>query len=497
MTSSEITKLNNSLASCRYIKLLLDGEIELSIINAIKVNKFIEHSVYIYIDGKFVESKDGVTGLRLNKYIKGYSSVDVLNQETDIDKAYKLYKESGLVDTTGSVLSYFSSLLGGDIDLGIDKKGVDGDKDIGLDELAQLFGVVAEVNSSNTVIADKGIAKTADQELEEIKGRAKEFLVSARKLKLKTDKTFADSITIQRAVNIQNVLNNMKVGCDRCNRTGYVVDEETGITVQCDCVVSNLEVLKRQLAETSAPNYILQNETAMSQLLDMVIPKQRQDDEFSISIGKDKILEILKGADCRVVGVTDFLDKVGIILSEIALGLIGHSYILGAPNGFGKTTFVYTAIKRLMAQGKKVVPYKSLTELAQVKIDYEKDILAQFKFGFKGEKKEKGFTWKDYLDADVLFTYLSTPSSGELESAVLSALMSIRGNNRKPTIVMTSTSLKIYTANPELYKYYWCDMLDNSIGESKDNVGPDRLIHHSCYMIKQGPDYTVKKGRDY
>lgn len=485
MSIKEIAELNRVLKSMLYFRLLLDNN-RLEVFNAIDKNEFIEHNIYIYLNGELVGTEVNVTKLSLGKYIKGYDAVEIEYSTDRIDEAYSRYKDrnTGINELDG----YFKS-FGFKVEERECNQKIGDSKQLEIEELENLFGTKVSKPIQRQVTI------SLEDELAGIINDAKEFIGKAKKLKLKTDKNFNDSVIIQKAVNMQNVLNKLTVGCEKCNHSGHVVDDETGITVQCDCVVSNVEVLKRQLAETKAPNYIIQNDTKMNQLLDRIIPKDRQDDEFSKQIGNDKIIEILKATDSRVVRATDFLDQLSVVLSEIALGVIKHSYILGAPNGFGKTTFVYTGIKRLMAQGKKVVPYKSLTELAQIKVEYERNLLNQFKYGYK-DRESKEFTWQDYLEADVLFTYLSTPSSGELESAVLSSLMSIRGNNGKPTIVMVASSLKIYTINAELYKYYWCDMLATQ-NENIESIGVDRLIHYSCYMTQKRPDYGVKKGRDY
>ena len=43
--------------------------------------------------------------------------------------------------------------------------------------------------------------------------------------------------------------------------------------------------------------------------------------------------------------------------------------MIGAPNGFGKTTFANTCIKRLYAKGKKE-PYRSLLEISALRDEY-------------------------------------------------------------------------------------------------------------------------------
>ena len=190
-----------------------------------------------------------------------------------------------------------------------------------------------------------------------------------------------------------------------------------------------------------------------------------------------------------------YADGLENILTSIAYGKLNRSYIIGAPNGYGKETMVYTAMKLLLAQKKKVVPYKSLVELAGIKADYEQNLLRQFRGGGTKQSKQERFTWTDYLEADVLFTYLSAVSSKELESDVLYSILSIRAKNGLPTIVMVSFSLDAYVKDPKLRKYYWDDMLAYKVKEGESSL--DRLIHISCYKLYKTDDFKAVRGIDY
>ena len=339
---------------------------------------------------------------------------------------------------------------------------------------------------------------SVDTELEELKKEALQRISDIEKLKEKKGKTFSDNVEIQSIEGLKLTLKEIDLGCDKCNHTGIIIDPETGISMQCECLIERIQKLKEQLNRTHAPKYTLSNDESSRKLIEAIIPFHRRDDEYNSDITEQKILEIIKARNARTTNSVMYKNLLDKLLSDISLGLLDNSYIIGAPNGFSKTTFVYTCLKRLIAQGKKVVPYKSLAELAQIKLDYEKLVLEQFKYGTKSKKSSLEFTWRDYLEADVLFTYLSSVSSAELESAVLSSIMQIRGQNGKPTIVMTSTTLKIYTNNPDLNNYYWADMLDYTSNKTdkKRNVSMDRLIHYSCYIIPT-LDLKAKQLRDY
>lgn len=280
-------------------------------------------------------------------------------------------------------------------------------------------------------------------------------------------------------------------GCEKCDFTGWKQDSLTGIKVRCDCQIRAERQTK--IKDTEAPKVKIRDKDKLR----LLVPLERRKDEFDTDTSKHNIEEIAKMQNCKIYRYTTYIDTINTILGEIVTSGLKNSYIIGAPNGFGKTTFVYTAIKRLLAQNKKVVPYLPLIELAEKKVEYEARLMEKLKNPrFAGElrKEPDEFIWKDFVEADVLFTFFSSIESKEIESAALSALMTLRASKGRPTIACISTSLNLYTNDTKLREYYWDDMIAYKTDTTK--VGVDRLIHRSCYKRYNG-NMTAIKGIDY
>ena len=203
----------------------------------------------------------------------------------------------------------------------------------------------------------------------------------------------------------------------------------------------------------------------------------------------------------------------GIISTIIANKLPDRSYIIGAPNGYGKTSFVYTCILKMFAQDRSCVPYISLTELAQVRLNNEQMLVEGIlsdryytrttKTAFVGQdyidKLYEGmdeqtyakrpihivdkFSWGEYINCDLLFCYFTDVSSRVIESETLKAVVNVRGTKGLPTIAMISTSLDPYKNDQKLSEMVWNEILD------PDNTMPgyDRFQHVSCYKDYNAP----------
>lgn len=176
-----------------------------------------------------------------------------------------------------------------------------------------------------------------------------------------------------------------------------------------------------------------------------------------------------------------------------------RSYIIGAPNGYGKTSFVIESLITLRKQGYFVVPYISLWELAQIRVENEVRIFQ--KIGkYKIENGETVLTtqnadeliskvpkvltgrysFSEYINADCLFVYFSELTSKEIESYMLKQLLEIRGAKGLPTIVMISSALTAYTSDRNLKQYVWDEIIDFS----DEGKSLDRVYHISCYKRK-------------
>lgn len=238
-----------------------------------------------------------------------------------------------------------------------------------------------------------------------------------------------------------------------------------------------------------------------------LIPNAYIDCEFNIDKVKENTL-IQARVSARRFYVQRFDDYKDITLNILST-ILAHkvpeqSYIIGAPNGFGKTSFVNTCLINLFAQGKKCVPYVSLSELARIKMADEKELIS----GLSPERHYKGkdvrsdeeymnalydsmdsqvyekrpinlvgkYSWSEYMNSEVLFCYFTDISSKLLESEMLRAILNIRGAKGLPTIVMISTSLDPYKKDKILAEYVW-----NEILAYKEQTSYDRVTHISCY----------------
>ena len=201
---------------------------------------------------------------------------------------------------------------------------------------------------------------------------------------------------------------------------------------------------------------------------------------------------------------------------EVAEGLIAtilsnkvpdRSYLIGAPNGFGKTSLANTCILMLYKQGKMCVPYVSLSELGEVRLAeqrriatgifsreffgkeaYEVSTVQEYFEACYGEfeqltyRKEPiniigKFSWSEYMEASVLFCYFTDITSKVVESEMLKTVLTVRGAKGLPTVVMTSTSLQPYVGDEYLYNYVWNGILEKNEREASY----DRVIHISTY----------------
>lgn len=210
----------------------------------------------------------------------------------------------------------------------------------------------------------------------------------------------------------------------------------------------------------------------------------------------------------EVTNLSNYLDFANGLLTLLeAKKLPSRSYIIGAPNGFGKTSLANDCILTLFKQGKICTPYVSLTELAQVRLATDKELLngmqsvmvyrkgwfdtsseseynAELYKNIDSEQYEKRpinivskFSYSEYLNSALLFCYFSDVRSKQIESEMLKTLLTIRASKGLATIAMISTSINVYTKDPYLSQYVWDDILEyNPNGESFD-----RVKHISCY----------------
>lgn len=293
------------------------------------------------------------------------------------------------------------------------------------------------------------------------------------------------------------------MACEKCDN-GYITIEPLGMKVKCTCMIES-PVKYNKDEPPKKPVYSVTNAQKEMATYLKLIPESRQDDEYDAEIIKANVTEMCSVQKCKVRKFDEYINTLNsIIVSISTTGKLRQSYIIGAPNSFGKTTFAYTCIKRLYAMGKKVVPYLSLYELAELKAEYERKVYKYIKKSRKEVNEESKnevdssedesssdiiYTWEDFMKSDVLFTYLTTLDNMKIEVSLLKTIMDIRGPKELPTVVFTTNPLKPYFADEVLKTYYWDEIL--AYNEKKTSC--DRLIHKSCYKVYKDNDHWIQQ----
>lgn len=211
----------------------------------------------------------------------------------------------------------------------------------------------------------------------------------------------------------------------------------------------------------------------------------------------------------RIYHFKDYMKTCNEILTTLRLGKVPRrSWIIGAPNGFGKTSFVNECLITSIKNNWITVPYISLSELAEIRVAEEQRLMAPFsyrattKFHLSSQDEyltaeemymytegkrahdiikkpmliQSAHSWSEYINAKCLFVSFTDVISKDLESHVLYQLLNIRGAKGLPTIAMISTSLEPYLKDVNLKEYVWNEIIDYN-----DKDAYDRVQHVSCY----------------
>lgn len=236
-----------------------------------------------------------------------------------------------------------------------------------------------------------------------------------------------------------------------------------------------------------------------------VVPEEYRNSAFNVDrIKRNLALQTKKSKG--LYKIYRFYDYIGIcesILTTIRMGqLPTRSYLIGAPNGFGKTSFVNECLITLKHNGCKVVPYISLLELAGIRVADEQRLMQPYKkFKVKTDTQDvfytepigledcvkkpqlitNGYSYSEYINADCLFVSFTDIVSKDIESHTLYQLLNIRGAKGLPTIVMISTSLVPYENDVYLKEYVWDEIKDYD----ENSRSYDRVYHISCYKRKE------------
>jgi len=250
--------------------------------------------------------------------------------------------------------------------------------------------------------------------------------------------------------------------------------------------------------------YGLTEEDRDQAVKEFIVPppyKYAQFDEDKIRSNLKK-QHIKNGKLYKIYKLSNYLELCNGILSAIRMRqLPKRSYLIGAPNGFGKSSFVNECLITLRKQGFKVVPYISLLELAHIRVSDEQRIMNPYKRFIEDKSSTKyeytepninlGFqkkpeiiigrySYSEYINADCLFVGFTDVISKEIESHTLYQLLNIRGAKGLPTIAMMSTSLEPYENDKSLRDLVWNEI--KAYDEDADCY--DRVYHVSCYKLK-------------
>lgn len=281
--------------------------------------------------------------------------------------------------------------------------------------------------------------------------------------------------------------------------------EEADLTnekIYNECEKAGIEIIKPK--EKEKPHeifYDLKSEDREQSVIECIVPRGYRDSKFDINKIKENLkMQYKRDKTVTIYKLPEYEEVCNGILSSIRMKkLPTRSYLIGAPNGFGKSSFVYESLITLRAQGYKVVPYISLWELAQIRVENEHRIMNPYR-KFKDETVENSnykytepnttvgymkkpeiitgrYSYSEYINADCLFVSFTDVISKDIESHTLYQLLSIRGAKGLPTIVMMSTSLEPYTNDKVLRELVWDEILTHSEKE----YCYDRVFHVSCY----------------
>lgn len=289
--------------------------------------------------------------------------------------------------------------------------------------------------------------------------------------------------------------------CSKCHGKGYILEPVLGLKIKCDCV-DRYKELKSSKEGTVHGIMKVKGTALLTECMVLgLIPRRRINDLLGFREMGDRIGALCKenGESINLYDYEVYKTAIKNVLSCFVVNKeLDYSILFSAPNGFGKTTFVYSCLKLLVLNGKKVVPFVSLFELAQKRLDYmtdttwrkgdnyytdtERKMMAnasyngriQYNKNLKLDEveeeeisepkkfidmtdtekdiyiqsiKDKNYTYKDYLDSDVLFCQLSVAEQSYIEISTLKSIMDYRGLHCKPTIIITDRNIEAYKSS--------------------------------------------------
>ena len=174
-----------------------------------------------------------------------------------------------------------------------------------------------------------------------------------------------------------------------------------------------------------------------------LIPLSYMDTEFDERKIKNNIMEQARSSKRRfkMKQFDVYMSTLNMIISQIRTKDIPKcSYLIGAPNGLGKTSFVNTCLKIMLQNEWIATPYVSLFELAEIRAEHERNLINSVSLSKWARKDEEDtqesfyykdrsdcvkmprtitnrFSWSEYMNSEILFCFFSS-----LDNKVISSL---------------------------------------------------------------------------
>ena len=296
--------------------------------------------------------------------------------------------------------------------------------------------------------------------------------------------------------------------------------EKSGIEVENDAA------LRRKEEFSKKASYLTMSKESSEDLRDAavrlgVIPKVYRDARFDTDKIHDNIVkqQNASGHKFKVVRYDDYCNICNSLIATIGSGSIpSKSYLIGAPNGFGKQSFAVDCLLASLRNGWLTVPYISLNELAEIKTANDKILMrglmgleteiahqpfshtsgqyitdgevVESYYAFMGDKYTDvkmptvvtgQYSWSEYINAPVLVCFFSGVENKAVESQMLYTLLNIRAAKGLPTIATISTSLDMYEKDPVIGRHIWREMLSYN----DDALDLGRVTHISTFKSYQ------------
>lgn len=336
-----------------------------------------------------------------------------------------------------------------------------------------------EVYYDFDIETDLNTVDTSDKSLEDKLKDAELIRVKNPDLSSTSDEELNDFL---EAVNLDTVIDEPKIEgdphCSICHGKGVYENNTLGIKTICNCVAKykqkkEVEQARKERLEKNGP---LKVQATLAEQLSArslnLIPEIREGDIFELNTLTKRVKALCAEHNIGVQGDSykNYLKTLSNINSVLGSGQnLKYSYIISAPNGFSKTTFANSCIANLNGKGKKMVPYKSLYEIANLLVTETSNYsyLRQRKFDKITHKKENEYDWKDYIDAYLVFCFLTVPEYAEIELSTLKSLLSIRGTRGLATIVFAERPISAYNTKQDVGLFLMSDMFTNYVDSAR------------------------------